>query len=127
MIVAFGIMEMALGGDGSDVNNLVNTGRIDTKKFGILKIFRIFRVFRIAKVLRKVKAMRNIINGINKSISNIMYTIGLLLLFIIIFLLLGMSLLKVIPDFGQFLNTFYIVFQALTVENYNGTIYYMYP
>jgi len=109
--VVFGILEMVTADD------------MNYKKFGILKIFRIFRVFRVAKVLRRVKAMRNIINGINKSISNILYTLSLVFLFILIFILLGNSLLKDIPDFNDKLYTFYIVFQALTVENYNGTIY----
>ena len=118
---------MAVGDDGIDDNNLIQVANFDVKKFSILKIFRIFRVFRLAKVLRKVKEMRNIINGINKSLSNILYTIGLLFLFIIIFLLLGMSLLNDIPDFKDFLYAFYIVFWALTVENWNNLVYMMTP
>ncbi len=122
---------MSIGETGAEVNNLVNTKKndnnFDIKKFSILRIFRIFRVFRVAKVLRKVKEMRIIINGIFKSIYNILYTISLLFLFIIIFLMIGMKLLYVIPDFKDFLYAFYVVFQALTMENYNMLVYNMAP
>jgi hypothetical protein len=96
---------------------------INVKQLRTLKVFRIFRVFRIAKVLRRIKAMRNIINGIFKSLNNIISTIALLFLFIIIFILLGRSLLTTIPDFNDFLSTFYIVFQILTLENWNVLLY----
>jgi len=88
-----------------------------------LKIFRILRVFRLAKVLRRVKAMRKILLGINKSINNIMFTIILLFLFIIIYVLLGMSIMTMIPDFTGFMNAFFAIFQVLTQENWNDLLY----
>ncbi len=111
----------------NDDNPLIKKEGLDISQLGILKIFRIFRVFRLAKVLRRVKAMRNIINGINKSISNILYTIGLLFLFILIFVLLGMSLFPQIEDMLNFWNALYVVFQTLTLENWNTLLALFYP
>jgi len=118
---------MSIGGSGADENNLIQTDSLDFKKFSILKIFRIFRVFRVLKVLRKLKQMRKIVDGISKSLVTILYAISFLFLFIIIFILLGMSLLYQIPDFKEFLYAFYIVFWTLTKENWNTLVYNMTP
>ncbi len=118
---------MTVGETDLEENNLVQKTGGGGSQFGIIKIFRICRVFRLAKVLKRVKTMRSIINGISRSISNILYTVCLLFLFIIIYILLGMSLLNDIEDLKTFLNAFYIVFQVLTMENWNFLLSVFYP
>lgn len=127
LIVAFGVMDMVTTNYDIYDNPFIKMDTVNYSYLRIFKIFRIFRVFRLLKVLRKIKAMRKIINGINNSISNIFYTIALLFLFIIIYILIGMSLLNKIKDFNDLLNTLYIVFQALSMENWSNLLYIYYP
>jgi len=123
LIVIFSILEMSFNKLNSvDANPLTVNNNLDISQFSILKIFRLFRVFRLAKILKRVKAIRLIILGVNKSMKNILYAVLLLFLFIIIFVLLGMSILKAIPDMNDVLNNLYIVFQLLTIENWNSML-----
>ena len=59
-----------------------------------LRVFRITRVVRLAKVLRRLKKMRFIIVCMQKALNSIYYIIIILFMFILIFELLGMSLLS---------------------------------
>lgn len=128
LIVVFSLVEISTDKyQNININPFIKTNSIDLSQLSILKVFRIFRVFRLAKVLRRVKAMRNIIIGINRSISNILYTVALLFLFIIIYVLLGMSLLTNIEDMNSFINALYVVFQTLSMENWNFVLTIYYP
>lgn len=111
-IVSFALLEIVTGG---------NSG-VDLSRLAFLRVFRIFRVLRLLKVLRKIKSVRKIISGISKAISQIYYILLILLIFIFIFQLIGMTLLKANASYNNFLSAFYVTFQLLTMENWNGNI-----
>lgn len=115
MIVVFSIVEMSTESSGGS--------GIDLSKFAVLRVFRIFRVLRLMKVLRKIKSIRKLIVGITKAMSNVTYILLILAIFIIIFLLLGMTLLNKNTDYQSFLPAFYNTFQLLTLENWNTNMY----
>ena len=117
-IVIFGVVEMATESTSSEGSSGVNL-----KSLSVLRIFRIFRVLRLAKVLKKIKTMKKIMIGMAKIFDNVVYICLLLLIFMIIYILLGMSTLNSDSDFRQFLSAFYIVFQILTTENWNTILY----
>ena len=96
--------------------------------FRAIRIFRIFRVLRVVRIFRYLKSITLIINSISKSISNISYLFLLLILFQIIFTLLGMQVFGGTFEFseglprGNFDNfnwAFITTFQILSVENWN--------
>ena len=88
-----------------------------------LRVFRIFRLLRLAKILRKLKSMRLIIVSMTKAIANVSYIVGILIMFILIFELLGMSLLSENIHYRSFSEGFYITYQVLTLENWDGLLY----
>jgi hypothetical protein len=94
--------------------------------FGFLRVFRIFRVLRLIKVLSRMKLMSLIIVSIKRALANVAYIICILLMFILIFELLGMSLLNGNIKYQSFLIAFYTTFQILTVENWNSILYQLF-
>jgi len=93
------------------------------KNLSFLRVFRIFRILRIAKVLRRLKSMRLIIVSMTKAIANVAYIVIILIMFILIFELLGMSLLSQNYHYRSFGEGFYITYQVLTMENWDGLLY----
>ena len=87
------------------------------------KVFRIFRLLRLAKVLRKLKSMRLIIVSMTKAIASVSYIVIILIMFILIFELLGMNLLSKNVHYKSFSEGFYITYQVLTLENWDGLLY----
>ena len=98
-----------------------------TSQLSFLRVFRIFRVLRLTKILRKMKSMRLIIVSIKKSLANVAYIICILIMFLLIFQLLGMSLLNGNIRYQSFLIAFYTTFQILTTENWNLVFFELYP
>ena len=95
--------------------------------FRTIRIFRTFRVLRVAKLLRHMKSMNVIISVLSKSISSFIYLALLLLLFIIIFALLGMQIFggkfnfpegQPRGNFDSFHSAFVTIFQILSLENW---------
>ena len=121
LIIAFAIVDMATPTSSSD--NEIGAKKSAIANLSFLRVFRIFRVLRLTKVLRRMKSMRLIIISIKKALANVAYIICILLMFILIFELLGMSLLNGDSRFQSFLVAFYTTFQILTVENWNVLLY----
>ena len=92
-------------------------------KLSFLRVFRIFRILRLAKVLRRLKSMRLIIVSMTKALANVSYIVIILIMFILIFELLGMSLLSKNIHYKSFSEGFYITYQVLTLENWDGLLY----
>lgn len=100
--------------------------------FRAIRVFRIFRVMRVARLFRYFKSMTSIMLVISNSISKFIYLAILLLIFSIIFTLVGMQLFGGkfnFPDgtprwnFDSFQIAFITVFQVLTLENWNMVLY----
>ena len=64
-------------------------GQMDMKAFKTLRMLRTMRVFRITRLLKALKSMQIIIHVIAKSYMSFIYIAMLMILFIIIFALLG--------------------------------------
>ena len=124
IIIACSIVDMVTPDDNSDI--LENEKSVNSQ-ISFFRVFRIFRVVRIAKVLRKLKSMRIIIVSITKSMSNVGYIIIILICFIFIFQLLGMSLLFKNDHYKSFLEAFYSTYQILTLENWDSIFYEVWP
>ena len=124
IIIACSIVDMAIPDENSDIRE---NQRSVNSQISFLRVFRIFRVVRIAKVLRKLKPMRIIIVSISKSMSNVGYIIIILICFIFIFQLLGMSLLYGNNHYKSFLEAFYTTYQILTLENWDSVFYDVWP
>jgi hypothetical protein len=123
-IIGFAILDMATATDNSSNNTGKNVALASQLSFlRVLRVFRIFRVIRLAKVLRKIKAMNEILKGMAKSLNEVAYILLILVIFILIFQLLGMSLLNTISDYQGFMPSFYATFQTLTLENWNSQLY----
>lgn len=95
-----------------------------------VRIFRVFRVLRIIRLLRSLKSMVQIINVMSRSIMSFMYLGMLIILFVFIYALLGMSFFggqftdpgtvgTVRYNFDNFNQAFITSFVLLTVENWN--------
>ncbi len=125
LIIAFAIVDMVGGSDSTD--DEIGKKQSISSSLGVLRVFRIFRVLRLTKVLRKMKSMRLIIVSIKKALANVAYIVCILLMFILIFVLLGMSLLSGNIRYQSFLNAFYVTFQILTGENWNAILYELFP
>ena len=125
LIIAFAILDMASGSNGSGEE--IGKKQSVTSSLSFLRVFRIFRVLRLTKVLRKMKSMRLIITSIKKALANVAYIVCILLMFILIFVLLGMSLLNGNRFYQSFLKAFYVTFQVLTGENWDGILYELFP
>ncbi len=89
----------------------------------VIKIIKIFQVLRILKILKNMTIMRNILIGIYDSLVKIFYVFVLLTVFILIYMILGMSVIKESESLSEHLNAFYLVFQILTIENWNSALY----
>lgn len=59
--------------------------------FSALRVLRIFRVLRVTRVIRGLQYMRIIIRVVSNTITSAMYIALLLLLFIFVYCILGMS------------------------------------
>lgn len=99
--------------------------------FRAIRIFRIFRVLRVVRLLRYLKSMAHIVRAIGKSLSNFGYLFLLLILFLIIFSLIGMKIYggqfnfaEGTPrgNFDSFHWAFVTTFQVLTTENWNDIL-----
>lgn len=102
-----------------------------------VRIFRVFRVLRIIRLLRSLKSMVQIINVIGRSIMSFCYLAMLILLFVFIYALLGMSFFggrftdkdtvgTVRYNFDNFNQAFLTSFILLTVENWNQVMCFAY-
>ena len=121
VIIVFAILDMATPTSSTD--NEIGAKKSAIASLSFLRVFRIFRVLRLTKVLRRMKSMRLIIISIKRALANVAYIICILLMFILIFELLGMSLLNGNKRYQSFLIAFYTTFQILTVENWNALLY----
>ena len=92
-----------------------------------VRVFRLFRVLRVALIFRYVQSLYHIIKTISQSLSKFFYLFLLLLLFIVIFSLIGVELFKNrfnfnegIPrsNFDGFQNAFLSIWQVLTMDNW---------
>ena len=125
LIIAFAIFDMATASDNAA--DTIGANKKLTSQLSFLRVFRIFRVLRLTKILRKMKSMRLIIVSIKKSLANVAYIICILIMFLLIFQLLGMSLLNGNIRYQSFLIAFYTTFQILTTENWNLVFFELYP
>ena len=126
-IIVFSIIDMASPSD--DDTDTIQGGKKKnvSSQLGFLRVFRIFRVVRLTKILRRIKSMRLIIVSITKAILNVAYIITIILMFILIFQLLGMSLLSGNYHYQSFLEAFYTTYQILTLESWNELLTEMWP
>ena len=126
-IIIFSIIDMSTPTSNDTDNTLgAKKGNVSSQ-LGFLRVFRIFRVVRLTKILRRIKAMRLIIVSVTKAIINVSYIIAIIIMFILIFQLLGMSLLSGNRHYQSFLNAFYTTYQILTLESWNELLVEMWP
>ena len=125
IIICFAIVDMV-----SPTNNdtdVVGAKKSVSSQLSFLRVFRITRIVRLAKILRRLKKMRFIIVCMQKALSSIYYIIIILIMFILIFELLGMSLLNGNEHYQSFLEGFYTTYQILTLENWDGIFIQLWP
>ena len=120
LIITFAILDMSSPEEDSNMSNV-------SSQLSFLRVFRIFRVIRLTKILRRLKSMRLIIVSIKKALSNVSYIVCILIMFILIFQLLGMSLLSGNYHYRSFFIGFYTTYQILTLENWNSLLYEIWP
>ena len=126
-IIIFSIIDMAAP-TSTDTDSTVGAKKQNvSSQLSFLRVFRIFRVVRLTKILRRIKAMRLIIVSITKAIINVSYIIAIIFMFILIFQLLGMSLLSGNYHYQSFLEAFYTTYQILTLESWNELLVEMWP
>ena len=126
-IIVFSIIDMSTP-SSTDTDSTLSTKKANvSSQLGFLRVFRIFRVVRLTKILRRIKAMRLIIVSVTKAVINVSYIIAIILMFILIFQLLGMSLLSGNRHYQSFLNAFYATYQILTLESWNELLVEMWP
>ena len=126
LIIAFAILDMCTPNEDTGTSSKDKMRNVSSK-LSFLRVFRIFRVIRLTKVLRRLKSMRLIIVSIKKALSNVSYIIAILIMFILIFQLLGMSLLSGNYHYQSFFIGFYTTYQILTMENWNSLLYEIWP
>ena len=126
-IIVFSIIDMV--SPSEDDTDTISGGKKKnvSSQLSFLRVFRIFRVVRLTKILRRIKSMRLIIVSITKAILNVSYIICIILMFILIFQLLGMSLLSGNYHYQSFLEAFYTTYQILTLEGWNELLVEMWP
>lgn len=102
--------------------------------FRTVRIFRTFRVLRVTRLLRSLAFMKIIIEAISIKLKTFIYIGLLLILFIAIYSLIGVQIFagRIPPNttertgirqnFDDFLGAFIVVFQLLTVENWNDIL-----
>ena len=125
IIICFAIVDMT--NPNNNDTEIVGAKKSVGSQLSFLRVFRIFRVVRLAKVLRRLKKMRFIIICIKKALTSISYIIIILIMFILIFELLGMSLLNGNKHFQSFLEGFYTTYQILTLENWDNLFIEIWP
>jgi len=126
-IIVFSIIDMASPSD-TDTDSMSGGKKKNvSSQLSFLRVFRIFRVVRLTKILRRIKSMRLIIVSITKAILNVSYIICIILMFILIFQLLGMSLLSGNYHYQSFLEAFYATYQILTLESWNELLIELWP
>ena len=72
--------------------SLISGGTNAVTALRAIRVFRIFRVLRIIKIFRYLKSMSHILKALGQSLSDFLYLFLLLLLFQVIFTLLGMQI-----------------------------------
>ena len=126
-IIIFSIIDMSAP-TTTDTDSTVGAKKQNvSSQLSFLRVFRIFRVIRLTKILRRIKAMRLIIVSITKAVINVSYIIAIIFMFILIFQLLGMSLLSGNHHYQSFLEAFYTTYQILTLESWNELLVEMWP
>ena len=125
IIIIFAIVDMATPSNNDIV--VVGSKKSVISQLSFLRVFRIFRVVRLAKILRKMNTMKYIIVSIKNTLSKIHYIIYLLIMFILIFELLGIYLLNGDSHYQSFLEGFYTTYQILTLENWDGLLIQIWP
>ena len=126
IIICFAVLDMATP-NSNDTDEVVGSKKSFSSQLSFLRVFRIFRVVRLAKILRKLKSMRFIIVSIKKALTSVSYIICILVMFILIFELLGMSLLSGNRHYQSFLEGFYTTYQILTLQNWDELFIQMWP
>ena len=126
-IIIFSIVDMASPTQTDTDSTAGNSKKNVSSQLGFLRVFRIFRVVRLTKILRRIKSMRLIIVSISKAIINVSYIIAIIIMFILIFVLLGMSLLSGNFHYQSFLEAVYTTYQILTLESWNELLIEMWP
>lgn len=110
----------------------LNGNKSTLSAFRAIRILRVFRVIRVARLLRYLQSMSLILGVIKASLSKFIYLAILLLLFIVIYALLGMQVFggnfnfpngKPRAHFDTFNNAFITIFQVLSIENWNEILY----
>ena len=126
-IIIFSLIDMFTP-SSTDTDSTVGAKKQNvSSQLSFLRVFRIFRVIRLTKILRRIKAMRLIIVSITKAVINVSYIIAIIFMFILIFQLLGMSLLSGNYHYQSFLEAFYTTYQVLTLESWNELLVEMWP
>ena len=125
IIIAFAILDMATPSNTDDEQ--VGSKKSVSSQLSFLRVFRIFRVIRLTKILRRLKSMKLIIVSMKKALASVSYIVCILVMFILIFELLGMSLLSGNIHYQQFGEGFFTTYQILTLENWDTLLYELWP
>ena len=126
IIICFAVLDMATP-TNNVTDEVVGSKKSFSSQLSFLRVFRIFRVVRLAKILRKLKSMKLIIVSIKKALTSVYYIVCILVMFILIFELLGMSLLSGNKHYQSFLEGFYTTYQILTLQNWDELFIQMWP
>ena len=99
------------------------TTNIDFKIFRVLRVFRTFRALRALRVLRTITFLRNLqvlVTTLMRSIPAMSSILALLILFLYIFSIMCIDLLKdVYPErFGNLSKTIFTLFQVVTLDDW---------
>jgi hypothetical protein len=103
--------------------------------FRALRILRVFRVLRVTRILRSLKFITVIITVITETVEQYFFIAIMLLLFLLIYALLGMQIYSgllspnlVLPraNYDTFSNSFLTVLQLVTFENWTDHIVLLY-
>ena len=125
VIIAFAILDMVMPSEVDDEQ--LGAKKSVSSQLSFLRVFRIFRVIRLTKILRRLKSMRLIIVSMKKALVSVSYIVCILVMFILIFELLGMSLLSGNIHYQEFVEGFYTTYQILTLEDWNSLLYELWP
>ena len=123
-IIAFAIFDMIMPSEVDDEQ--LSSKKSVSSQLSFLRVFRIFRVIRLTKILRRLKSMRLIIVSMKKALISVSYIVCILIMFILIFELLGMSLLSGNVHYQKFVEGFYTTYQVLTLENWTYEQFMLY-
>ena len=96
-----------------------------------VRILRAFRVFKVVRFFRYLRSISTVLEVLARASIRSMYLVLLLILFTIIFALIGRQLFETeMPAttdsraaFDTFFHAFLTVFQVLTIDNWNGILY----